>query len=418
MAKRTPGKHAFAAIFITVLIDIIGFGIIIPVIPDMIREVTDLTLAEAAPYGGYLMTIFALIQFISSPILGGLSDRFGRRPVILLSLLGYAVDFLIMGFAKSFAILFIGRIFSGLFAATYSTANAYIADITPAENRAVRFGMLGAAFGIGFVIGPGIGGLLGEHFGPRAPFFAAASLAFLNFLYCFFVLPETLPRNKRREFSLARANPLGNLLYLRQYPVMLPVMLALFLFQLAHFALQGTWAWYGKEKFLWSPAEIGYSLMAVGVSAAIVQGGLIRIILPKLGERRAVIFGGIVTAIAYLAYAFAPVGWMVYPIIAFGALGGLMQPAIQGIMSRTIPENAQGELQGAIASVLSIAMIFGPLIMTRTFSMFTVETAPVYFPGASFLLASVLVTIAAVPMALAFSRITKPREEVLKKKEI
>ena len=405
---KVPGTNAFIAIFITVLIDIIGFGIIIPVVPALIRDVSGLSHAQAAPWSGYLLMVYAIMQFVSAPIIGALSDRFGRRPLILFSLLGYAIDFTIMGFATSLTVLFIGRMFSGTFAATYATANAYIADITPPDKRAARFGMLGAAFGIGFIVGPGIGGLLGEYFGPRAPFFAAGILAFLNFIYCFFVLPETLERSKRRAFEWKRANPLGNLVQLRQYPVMLPVMFAMFLIQLAHFALQSTWAWYMIEKFSWSEAQIGYSLMAVGLSAAIVQGGLIRVIIPKIGERKAVIIGGIVMFLAFLAYAFVTKGWMVYLVIAFGAFGALMQPAIQGIMSRTIPEDAQGELQGAVSSMMSIAMIIGPILMTQAFSRFTVEDAPIYFPGASFILGALLTLLAAIPLRMAFTRIARP----------
>jgi len=410
--SATPGKNAFIAVFITVLIDILGFAMVIPVVPDMLQEVTNLAESQAIRWSGYLLFIFAIMQFISSPILGAISDRYGRRPVILASLLGYAIDFLIIGFAKSIVVLFIGRLFSGTFAATYATANAYIADITPSAKRAARFGMLGAAFGIGFVIGPGIGGLIGKYFGPRAPFFAASALAFMNFVYCYFVLPETLSKDKRRAFDWRRANPLGNLIQLKQYPVMMPVLSAMFLFQLAHFALQSTWSWYGKVKFNWQADEIGYSLMMVGLSAAIVQGVLIRLILPRIGERRAVIYGGAITMFAYLAYAFASSGWMIYPIIAFGSLGAIMQPAIQGIMSRTISEDAQGELQGAIASMMSIAMIIGPIFMTQIFSTFTSENAPIYFPGASFLSAAILVLLAAIPMLIAFQRITQPKDTV------
>lgn len=411
MTDRKPGKHAFAAVFVTVLIDIIGFGIIIPVGPDLIIEISGETTSKAVLYSGALMVVFALVQFVSTPILGGLSDRFGRRPVILFSLLGYAVDFAIMGFAKTMPLLFLGRFFSGIFAATYATANAYIADITPQEQRAVRFGMLGAAFGIGFIIGPVIGGFLGERFGTRAPFFAASLLAFINFVYCYFALPETLKRENRRPFDIKRANPLGSLIQLGKYPVILPVLVAMFLFQLAHFALQATWAWYGKIKFEWGPDEIGLSLAAVGLSAAIVQGGLIRILMPILGEKRAVLLGGGSMIIAFIGYAFASEAWMVYPLIAIGAIGGLLTPSVQGIMTRTIPENAQGELQGAIASIMSLTMIIGPFVMSGTFSYFTSDAAPIFFPGASFLLAGILVTLAGIPMLLAFSRIARPRED-------
>jgi len=255
------------------------------------------------------------------------------------------------------------------------------------------------------VVGPALGGMLGDQFGSRAPFFAAASLAALNFVYCWFALPETLSQDKQRKFDWKRANPVGNLIQLRKFPVILPILLAMFLFQIAHFALQATWSWYGKIKFGWSPGEIGFSLMIVGITAAIVQGAFIKPFLSRFGERKAVIIGTSATAFAYLSYAFAPYGWVIYPIIAIGALGGLMQPALQGIMSRTIPADGQGELQGAIASLMSTAMIFAPLIMTKTFSIFTKDGAPIYFPGASFLLAGILVITTAYPLKLAFSRI-------------
>lgn len=401
-----PGRHAFIAIFFVVLIDIIGFGIIIPVLPKMIQSVTGLSLAQAAPYGSYLLVVFALVQFFSSPIIGGLSDRFGRRPVLLFSLVGYAVDFAIMGLAKTFSILFVGRIFSAIFAATYSTSNAYIADITPQERRAERFAMLGAAFGLGFIIGPGIGGTISDNFGYRAPFFVASGLAALNFVYCWFVLPETLTPEKRRAFDWRRANPLGNLLQIRQYPVMIPLFIAIFLVQIAYFSVQSTWAWYTPLKLSWSDSEVGYSLMAVGLGAAIVQGVLIRFIIPAIGERAALIAGGVLSICEYIGFAFATSTLMIYVFIAIGAFTALMQPAANAIMSRTIPENAQGELQGALSSILSISMIIGPYIMLSIFSVFSSDQAPIYFPGAPFLLGAILTVLAGIPMLIAFSKDT------------
>ena len=408
MALPASNRAAFVVIFMVVLIDLIGFGIIVPVLPDLISEITGLSISQAAPYGGYLLFVFAFVQFFASPILGGLSDRFGRRPIILCSLLGYTVDFAIMGSTSSLLVLFIGRTFSGAFAATYATSNAYLADITPPEKRAQRFGFLGAAFGLGFVIGPALGGIIGEEFGSRAPFFAASILAGLNLIACWFLLPETLSADKRRPFSLRRANPIGNLIQLGKYPAMLPILVTIFLFQISQFSLQTTWSWISIEKFGWSPKDIGYSLMAVGLSAAIVQGVLMRFILPVTGEKLSVCIGGLVGFIALILYAFLPQGWMVYPVIILGAFAAIAQPAMQSIMSRTIPADEQGELQGGIASALSLAAIFGPILMTQVFSAFTKDTAGIYFPGAPFLVGAGTIIICAIPLSIAFQRISGP----------
>ncbi|MEL6791220.1 MAG: TCR/Tet family MFS transporter [Pseudomonadota bacterium] len=401
-------RLAFAAIFMVVLVDLIGFGIIIPVMPDLLTEVTGLTRSQAAPYGGYILFVFAAIQFFATPILGGLADRYGRRPVVLLSLLGYAVDFVIMGLTKSLAILFVGRAFSGVFAATYATANAIVADITSPQHRAQRFGILGAGFGLGFMIGPAVGGLLGDAYGPRAPFFAASALAATNFVFCYFFFPETLRPENKRAFSLRRANPLGNLVQLGKYPVMVPILITIFLFQVSQFSLQTTWSWITGTKFGWTAKDIGYSLMAVGLSAAIVQGFLLRFILPVTGEKLSILLGGVASFVALMFYAFLPQGWMVYPVIAIGAFGALAQASVQSLMSRTIPANAQGELQGAVAVMLSLAAIFGPVIMTQTYSVFTGESAPIYFPGAPFLVGAAMILLAAIPTIIAFGRVSGP----------
>ena len=402
---QTGHRRAFTAVFLTVLIDTIGFGIIIPVMPALIREVTNLPLADAAPYSGYLLLSFALVQFISTPILGGLSDRFGRRPVILLSLFGYAIDFAIMGLATAYAVLFIGRLASGLFAATLSTANAIIADSFPPDQRAERFGILGAAFGIGFIIGPAIGGLVADAFGTRAPFFAASAMALLNFGFAYFVLPETHPREKRRAFKWRRANPVGNLLHFWKHPAILSVMLGIFLFHVAQMAFISVWAWFATAKFSWQESEIGYSLMAVGLSAAFVQGVLLRSIIARLGEWYSIIVGGVVSITAYLLYAVVPVGWMIYPVVLFGAFGAIAHPAVQSVLTRSTPADAQGELQGAIACVLSLGTIIGPIIMTQTFSLFSGETAAIQFPGAPFLISALLVTLSGIPILFALRRL-------------
>ena len=409
MAEREPGRNALLFIFITVLINMIGFGVIMPVMPQLIMDVTGGALAEAARWGGVLSLSFAVMQFIMMPVMGSLSDRFGRRPVILGSLAAYALDFLLMALAPSLAVLFVARILAGAFAATFSTANAYIADISPPEKRAANFGLMGAAFGLGFIIGPALGGLLGDEFGHRAPFFAVAGLGMINFIYGWFFLPETLSALHRRKFDWSRSNALGSFRHFRQYPVILPIAGAMFLYQLGHWTFPAVWAYFADERFGWSARQIGFSLMAVGLAAAVVQGGLSRIILPKFGERRAAFFGAGVAIIAYFGYGVVQQGWMAYPLIAFGALAGLTAPALQGIMSRTVPADAQGQLQGAIGSINGVAMIFGPVLMTQTFAKFSEEGGAIYFPGAPFVLASGLTALALIPLFAAIGRIKRPR---------
>lgn len=422
---RAPGKNAIIFIFITVMLNMIGLGVIMPVMPALIMDVTGEDLAHAAQWGGYLTVVYALMQFIMMPVIGGLSDRFGRRPVLLTSLAAYSFDFLIMAIAPAISVILAARLLAGAFAATFSTANAYIADISPPEKRAANFGLMGAAFGLGFIIGPGIGGILGEHFGPRAPFFFVAALGAINFIYGLIVLPETLKPENRRRFEWKRANAFGNFKQFSKYPAILPIAGVLFLAQIAHWTYPSVWAYYAQEKFSWTKDMIGYSLMFVGLTSAIVQAGLIRIIIPKTGEQAAALIGMSVTAISYIGFSLANNGGAVYALIAFAALGGLTQPALQGIMSRTIPDNAQGELQGAVAALMSVSMVLGPLIMTQIFSAFaspgepyaiwniTVlpEGAPFYFPGAPFAFAAILEVIALALLFLAFRRIVRPKSD-------
>lgn len=422
---RTPGRYALLFIFITVLLNMIGFGVIMPVMPALIMEVTGENLSHAAKWGGYLTVVYAVMQFVMMPIVGGLSDRFGRRPVLLSSLAAYSFDFFIMAIAPTIGVIVVARVLAGAFAATFSTANAYIADISPPEKRAANFGLIGAAFGLGFIIGPAIGGFLGEHYGPRAPFYFVAATGAINLVFGFFVLPETLKPENKRRFDWKRANAFGNFKQFAQYPIMLPIAGVLFLSQLAHWTFPSVWSYYAIEKFQWTEAMIGASLMFVGLMAAIVQGGVTRIVVPKIGERAAALFAMSVTAISYCAFAFASHGWMIYALIAFSSLGGLAQPALQGIMSRTMPANAQGELQGAIAAVMSMSMVIGPFFMTQTFSAFSApgepfslfnmtllpEGAPFYFPGAPFILALVLEIFAIAVLFLAFRQIQRPRDD-------
>jgi DHA1 family tetracycline resistance protein-like MFS transporter len=387
MSARKPGKHAFIFIFITVLIDMIGIGLIMPVMPALIEDVTGLEANNAVVLGAWLTASYAGMQFIFAPIVGGLSDRFGRKRVLLAALAGFTLDYTMMGFAPHFWLLLIGRILAGVFGASYSTANAYIADITPAHERAGRFGMMGAAFGIGFILGPAIGGIL----------------AGLNLVYGLFVLPETLAPENRRAFSIRRANPLGSLMQMRSYPAVLVMMGAVFLMLLGHAVYPAVWSYYTDFKFGWTAGDIGLSLMAVGLTTALVQGGLTRILVPKLGEWRAIAVSLSLAVCSYAAYGLATSGWMVYPIIVFGALAGIGQPALQGVISRIVPANAQGELQGAMTSMQSLSMIIGPLIMSRMFEGFTGADAPFVFAGAPFLLASAL-TIVALFLALSAKR--------------
>ena len=400
-------KAALAFIFITVLMDSIGFGIILPVLPQLIMEVTGEGLSAAARYGGWLLFVYAFMQFLSAPVLGNLSDRFGRRPVLLLSLLAFALDYVLMGWAPTIAWLFLGRFIAGISASTFGIANAYIADIFPPEERAQNFGLIGAAFGVGFIVGPVLGGILGG-FGPRVPFYATAGLVFGNFLFGLLVLPETLKKENRRTFEITRANPLGAFNQLLKYPVVFGLVAANFLYMLAHHSLPATWSYYTIEKFQWSEREVGWSLGAVGVCMMIVQGFLIRLVIPKFGPERVAYFGLVCSALSFIGYAISPFGWVVYVFIILGAGMGLVGPAVNGIMSSHIPANAQGELQGAIGSVASLASILSPPIMTQLFSYFSGASAPVYFPGAAFVAAGLMTLVSLMMFARTLSRSTAP----------
>lgn len=410
--------RALAVIFVTILINMIGFGVIMPVMPDLIMEVTGRDRAHAAQWGGYLSLSYAVMQFLMMPVLGGLSDQFGRRPIILGSLIAYSIDFLLMALAPTVGILLLARTLAGCFSATFSTANAYIADISPPEKRAANFGLMGAAFGLGFIIGPAIGGFVGEAYGSRAPFYVVAALGLVNVAFGWFMLKESLPTQNRRAFDWRRANAFGNFQHFRKHPVILPIAGALLLIQLAHWTFPSVWSYYAGLKFDWSVREIGYSLMAVGIASAIVQGGLSRVAIPKLGEARAAFFSLSIAILCYFAYGAASEGWMIYAIIAVGALGGFAQPAIQSIMSRSVASNAQGELQGAIAAVNGVSMIVGPWLMTQVFAAFSDPGTPIsivgvdlmpngvkaFFPGAPFVLAGALTLIALAPLAVALKR--------------
>ncbi len=388
--KKT--NRALTFIFITMLLDIIGLGIIVPVLPTLISELINGSVSEAARYGGWLMFSYAIMQFLFAPILGGLSDKFGRRPVLLISLFGYGVDYILMALSPTIFWLFIGRIISGITGASVTTASAYIADVSTPEKRSQNFGLIGAAFGLGFIIGPVIGGLLGQY-GSRVPFFAASGLVLVNWLYGYFVLPESLSLENRRPFNWKRANPASSLVRLRNYPVVSGLIGVMVLLYLAGYATQSTWSYYTLEKFNWNEAQIGFSLGVVGLMVALVQGGLIRVVVPRLGQKKAVFIGLSLYAFGFFLFAFAPSGLFMLLFIIPSALGGLAGPTIQGIISSQVPAQEQGELQGGLTSLTSLTTIVGPVLMTSLFYWFTNDGAPIYFPGAPFLLAGILTVV-------------------------
>ena len=388
-------KAAIGFIFITLMIDITGLGLIIPVMPKLIEELTGGNISQASAYGGWLTFTFAIMQFLFSPVLGGLSDQYGRRPVLLFSLFGFALDYLFLSFAPSLAWLFIGRAIAGITGASITTATAYIADISNAENRAKNFGMIGAAFGLGFIIGPVIGGLLGT-FGSRVPFMVAAALTFVNTLYGYFVLPESLSTEHRRPFEWKRANPFGSLMQLKKYPALSGLVFSFILIYLASHAVQSNWSFFTIEKFGWSQKMIGISLGVVGLLVATVQGGLIRYINPRLGNEKSVYTGLLLYSIGLILFAFASQSWMMFVFLIPYCLGGIAGPAIQSIMSSSVPANAQGELQGVLTGLISLTSIAGPPMMTGLFAYFTKPGAPVHFSGAAFLLGAVFMFTSAV----------------------
>ncbi|MFY7708636.1 MAG: TCR/Tet family MFS transporter [Flavobacteriales bacterium] len=380
---------ALTFIFITLLIDVIGIGIIIPVLPKLIVEVGGGNISDAALIGGLLIAAFSVMQFIFSPFLGNLSDHYGRRPILLISLFGFGLDYILMAYAPTLGWLFVGRIIAGIMGASFTTASAYIADVSPPEKRAQNFGLIGAAFGLGFIIGPFLGGWLGQ-FGTRVPFIGAAILTLLNWLFGFFVLPESLPVDKRRKFDIAKINPFNAFSSIAKFPVILGLVASLIVIYIASHATQSTWSFFTIERFQWEEKEVGYSLAVVGILVSIVQGLLIRIINPRLGAERSVYVGILLYALGFFLFSFATAGWMMFVFLIPYCLGGISGPALQGIMSSQVPDNQQGELQGALTSLISLTSIVGPLVMTAIFAYFTKEDSVFYFPGAAFFLGGVL----------------------------
>lgn len=399
-------KNALLFIFITLLIDCTGIGIIIPVTPKLIQELIGGDISEASKYGGWLAFAYGIMQFLFSSVLGGLSDRYGRRPILLISLLGLGVDYIFLAFAPTLFWLFVGRIIAGISGASFTTASAYIADISEPEKRAQNFGMVGAAFGLGFILGPLIGGLFAD-FGSRVPFLIAAGLSLLNALYGYFVLPESLSQENRRPFDWKRANPIGTFINLKRHKEIIWLIVVIFLLNIAGQSPQSTWTYYTILKFEWSTKMVGASLAFIGLSIAIVQGGLIRVIVPKLGQEKSVYLGFAFSLLGYVLFAFANQGWMMFAFMVPFALGGIAMPAIQGIISNRVPNNEQGEMQGAITSLISVTAIIGPVLMTELFYTFTQSTASVYFPGAPFMMSAILVTISLIIAAFSFKKILR-----------
>lgn len=417
--ERKGGKNAFFFVIVCVLLNMVAFGIIMPGMPSLLEELTGRPAEESVVEGTMLAATFAVANFFAMPIIGGLSDRFGRRPILLTSIAMLGIDMIIMGLAPTLAILFVGRFLGGMFSATYSTANAYIADVTEPEDRGRAFGMMGAAFGLGFIAGPAIGGILGE-IDTRLPFFVAAGFAGINFLYGFFVLPESLKPEDRRPFEWTRANPFGAVKHFRKLPKVGWFILCIGLYNIAHAVYPATWNYHGAIRYDWSASEIGWSLGAVGVGSALSQALLTGWLIKRLGPMRAAFFGLGVNALALTLFALASLPWMAYAVIVVSAVGGVANPAINTITSSLTPKNAQGELMGAQSSIMAFTLIFSPLMMGWTLSAFSAREESyfiAYFPGAAFLLAAIFTVLAMIPFALgvranrdAVSDISAPAE--------
>jgi len=400
---RPQKQAAMGFIFATLLIDVMGFAIVIPVFPDLIKGLIHGNYSDASSYAAWLAVAYSVTQFAFSPLIGNLSDRFGRRPVLLSSLLGFCADYLFQAFASTIGWLFVGRLLAGITGASFTTASAYIADISPPEKRAANFGMIGAAFGLGFIIGPFIGGMLGSiniHY----PFIAAGLLALLNAAYGYFVLPESLAPENRRPLEWKKVNPFGTLRKLSKYKAIFGLAISLFLIYFAVQSVQSVWSFYVQYKFNWTEKMVGYSLVVVGAMYAGVQGGLTRFIIPKFGMERSIWIGLVFYGFGMALFAFADKGWMMYAILVPYCLGGIAGPALQGYMSNHVPANEQGDLQGSLTSLQSLSMVFAPYVMLKIFHDFTKPAAPLIFPGAHFILGAVLMLLSALLAVLSFKR--------------
>jgi len=395
MARST--KHAFAFVWVTVLLDMVGLGLIMPILPALLRQLTGADAAHASIYGGWLFFAYAAMQFFCAPVIGGLSDAFGRRPVLLLAVLGLGVDYAFTALSPTIVWLFVGRVIAGIFGASFTTANAYIADVTPPEERGKAFGMLGAAFGVGFVLGPAIGGLLGG-FGPRVPFFVAAGLSLANFLYGLVFLPETHPKEKRQPLRLSQIHPFGAIVSIPGGKHVRTLVLALFVLFLGTAVYPSVWAFWGTARFDWSPRMIGLSLAAYGVGNALTQALLVGFLTKRWGDRKTAMVGLALTVACFVLTGLASRSWMVFAVIIVSSPCGVAVPALNAWMSKLAPDDAQGRLQGSIGAAESLSSIFGPILMTQVFGAFehTLSGAP-FFVAAVLSVAALFIAIRVGP---------------------
>jgi DHA1 family tetracycline resistance protein-like MFS transporter len=398
-----PRKPALSFIFITLALDILGIGLIVPILPRLVQSLEGGDIATGSRAFGFLAALYSLMQFLCAPLLGSLSDRFGRRPVILGSLLGSGLDYFVLAFAPNLTWFFVGRVISGATGANFAAAAAYIADISPPEKRAANFGLIGAAFGLGFIAGPALGGVLGDV-GLRVPFLVAGGLTLVNWLYGLLVLPESLAPENRRQFSWVRSSPVGAVLDLRRYPVVFGLTGTFFLLSLAHQSLPATWVLYTRHRFDWTVGQTGYSLALVGLTAALVQGGLTRVLVPRLGERKAATLGLTMIAVTFVGYGLATESWMMYALIVVGSLGGITGPAVQALISRSVGADEQGGIQGSLTGLASVAGILGPPLSTTLFSHFISDEAKMKIPGAAFFSSALLVLIGLMLAVRSFRR--------------
>lgn len=405
---NAPKNTALTFIFITLLIDVMGWGLIIPVMADLIAQLKHIPVNEASTYGALLLSVFAITQFIFSPMIGNLSDKLGRRPVLLSALLGFGLDYIILALAPAYGWLFVGRIIAGITGASFTTATAYIADISPDETtRAKNFGLIGAAFGLGFVLGPALGGFL-AIWGIRAPFYAASALCFVNCIYGYFFLPESLPKENRRPFEWKRANPFGSLKFLTSHPEIGGLAISFFLIYLGAQSVQGNWNYFTIYRFGWDEKMVGISLAVVGVMVGAVQAGLTRVINPKIGNEKSIYLGLSFYTLGLILFAFATQSWMMFAFLIPYCLGGICGPSLQSVISGHVSRSHQGELQGALTSLMSLTTIIGPLVMNSTFAYFTTDKAPFYFPGIHFLIGAVCMLMS---IFITYRVLTKEKKE-------
>ena len=399
-----PREAAMVFIFVTLLIDVLGIGIVIPVLPKLIEQMAGGDVSLAGWYGGMIGASYAVTQFFFAPIVGSLSDMYGRRPVLLLAMFGLGVDYIIQGFAPGLGWLFVGRVFAGMMGASYTTANAYIADISDDTTRARNFGLVGVAFGLGFALGPALGGFLGAQ-SLRLPFFVSAGLALLNGLYGLFVLPESLKPEHRSPFTVSKLNPFAALAALRKYPLVAGLAFAIFFVSLAQRGLENVWVYFTSFRYGWDQLANGLSLGLVGIMAIVVQGGMVRPVIKRIGERNAVVAGIAIACVTFMGYAFASESWMIPCVIIFGSLGGVAHPAIQSLVAKSVSPSEQGQMQGALTSLRSVTSIMAPLLFTSgLFSYFTSPKAPAILPGMPFFVGGLLNVISLCIIYRVFRR--------------